>query len=140
MIVDTTILPLILFWPVLIAAIVIYLLRKRERGVGLVVYYLLLFTIQQWSAAAVQLVPGYIPSQDPNLTQLGTTYSFVGLVSFLVGALVIAPSLWKSHESPQTLRVSQQSTEYQRSPSAPIFLFAFGAFSYFVLTPTIGNL
>src|SRR4051812_11367541 len=95
---------LILAWPIVVAVVILRLLRKPTGSVGIVTVYLITFTVTYWFAPVLQLVPGYMPLQDPNYTRLGFVVSAIGLSAFLCGTLLAQYKGWllSSHSNNAT--------------------------------------
>lgn len=83
----STINALVSAWAIVAAAIVI-LRWRAERGVGLVVAFVLSLTSLHWLAAVLYVLPWYEEALDPVDVTVGLEIALVGLVGFGVGVSI----------------------------------------------------
>ena len=74
-------------WMIVAAAIII-LRWREERGVGLVVAFVLSLTSLHWLAAVLYVMPWYEEALNPVDVTVGLEIAFVGLIGFGVGVTV----------------------------------------------------
>jgi hypothetical protein len=80
-------------WVVALAAVAFLRWKRRSAGVGLTLTYLLQLSVFHFVGAAIYLFPWDWTGSDPGMVELGLEQSVYGLLSFAVGAVVVAPSL-----------------------------------------------
>src|SRR5579871_3140091 len=89
-------LPLILIcWAAVIFLMAVVRRHKGTAGVGLVLAYILNFTMQFGAAGVLYLLPWYHGSFE-ELTTVGIEMSFWGFLGFAFGSLALSPALLDS--------------------------------------------
>ncbi len=133
-------LPLIAIWIALVAVTSIYFYRRRDLSAGVVLVYIFLL---RWNGlqGLIYAFPWYIPLNDPATVYAGFVQSTLGMVSLVIGALVVAPLLQKIHRKigyRSSFRISRSE------PDKPVVSFllyiAIGLIAYFILGPLFGKL
>jgi hypothetical protein len=102
---------------------------QRSVGVGLVLAYVLNFSLIHWSGAVIYLLPWYL---GPNtaLTVTGFRESAYGLLAFAFGALALAPWLMRLIGRPY-----KPTAFWKPDRRLPEIYIAVGLFCYFILLP-----
>ncbi len=130
---------LAIVWPIIVMAVILHLLRNSRHSVGIVTVYLVTFTATYWLAPAMQMLPSYTPLQNPFFTRLGFVVSFIGLLCFLFGVLIV--QYWPRRRYsfiPVTTSVAEPNNQ-EIHVSVPLIYYGVGVVSYFVLVPFVGQ-
>lgn len=130
---NSRLLELLVIW--LIAAGLVGLVRQRrhDRGVGLVLAYLLSLWLIHWLATSLYLLPGF-QNNDPRMVELGFEQSVYAVVAFAFGSIVLTPFLLNLGILPEA------STVHTLDRSLPRAYVGLGAVSYIALSSGLGGL
>jgi hypothetical protein len=127
-------LPLVLtVWMMVLMVMGIARQRKHTAGVGLVLAFLLNMWVNHWAASLLYVLPWYA-GYGETFTILGTEQSLYAVAAFAFGSLALAPFLVDSGLLPRGTGVHHPDP---RLPRAYLFI---GAFSYILLSTTLGTL
>lgn len=132
---------LIVLWVVLVALSALHLMRRDRNYIGLTVAYLAILTLSHLPAPFVQILPWYTPTRNPQFTQQGYVISVVALISFLIGVMVVQPTLHLSAQRNwSNTPPVKQPPPAPTARSLPLAYFGIGLLSYFILTPLFGTI
>src|SRR5216683_3330954 len=81
---------MLLVWMAAVGMVALVRSRRKDRGAGLTVAYLLNLWLIHWLAVTLYLIPGY-ENSDPRLVVLGFEQSVYAVVAFAFGSIALTP-------------------------------------------------
>ena len=128
---------LIVLWALVAAYIVIRSWGARGQRVGITIAYVLFFAASHWLPTVVVLIPWYSPLYELDLTLLGFYQSFIAIIGFAIGTLLITHFLQRFHlrlmqRGRVTRDVKVKLTDFSQLPAIYIL---FGLIFTFVVMP-----
>lgn len=124
---------LLWLWMVIIGVIALVRSRRKDRGVGLTLAYLLNLWLIHWLAVTIYLIPGY-ENSNPGLVMLGFEQSLYAVAAFAFGSLFLTPLILNLGLLPRATLVQEVDSRL------PIAYIGLGALAYVALTSVLGSL
>jgi hypothetical protein len=137
---DTAFTLAIIGWLVIGIGIIIASWRRKNGGVGILINYLVLLTVNHWAMAALVALPYYDSYYPEAVTKQGFYQSLIGLVALGVGSLIIAPLIWKQHDKRLIHTSANAQVPSQQDNNLPIKYLVLGLITYFVILPVAGSI
>lgn len=137
---ETKLLIYSLIWVVLVAVVIIRSFDSKNLQSGLTVNYVISLTLVHFFGAVIYTFPWYVSaSYKLTDTSVGFRNSLLGLASFSLGALVLAPiilRLFFLKESQIRVNTNLSKENYK----IPKMLFILGFLYYLILAPVFGKI
>src|SRR2546423_12762727 len=113
-------------WMLAVFAVVVARWRRKERGCGLTLAYLLNLWLIHWLAVTIYLRQGY-QGNDPQIVQSGFEQSLYAVVAFAFGSIVLTPFV-------RDLGLFPRATAHTPDPNLPRAYIWIGAAAYLLLS------
>ena len=127
----------VVLWVLAILIVMFVRMRLHQRSSGLVLAYLANLWLIHWPAALTFLFPLTAGAEADRVIR-GFHYSTLGVLGFMVGAVLLGPVLLRVLEAPRShSRAAEQRTPNPRLPWSYILL---GITSYLILGPLLGGI